>query len=135
MTPHVRFISADRPFLPELARAWLDEATRDGRDPADGVLFLPTRRAARAAAAAFLDAKGGPLIMPRIAAIGAADEAALGILAGLDLPPAITAEERRAILARLILGMGGRDGAPTTLAAALLLADDLALLLDTAAQA
>ena len=135
MTPHVRFVSADRPFLPELARAWLDEATRDGRDPADGVLFLPTRRAARAAAAAFLDAKGGPLIMPRIAAIGAADEAALGILAGLDLPPAITAEERRAILARLILGMGGRDGAPTTLAAALLLADDLALLLDTAAQA
>ena len=135
MTPHVRFVSADQPFLTELARAWLEEAMRTGRDPADGVLFLPTRRAARAAAAAFLDARGGPLIMPRIAAIGAADEAALGILAGLDLPPAITVEERRAILARLILGMGGRDGAPTTLAAALLLADDLALLLDTAAQA
>jgi ATP-dependent helicase/nuclease subunit B len=133
--PRVYFVDADRPFLAELAHAWLDEAARDERDPADGVLFLPTRRAARAAAAAFLDARGGPLIMPRIAAIGAADEAALGILAGLDLPPAIAAEERRAILAQLILGMGGRDGAPTTLAAALLLADDLALLLDTAAQA
>lgn len=135
MSLKIRFVGADRPFLLELARAWLEEAALAGRDPADGVLFLPTRRAARAAAAAFLEAKGGPLIMPRIAAIGAADEAALGILAGLDLPPAIAAEERRTVLARLILGMGGRDGAPTTLAAALLLADDLALLLDTAAQA
>lgn len=135
MMPKIAFVGAEAAFLPTLARAWLDEAHQTGRDIADGVLLLPTRRAARAAASAFLAAHGVPLIMPRISAIGAADEAALGIIAGLDLPPAIPAEERRTILARLILGMDGRDGAPTSLAAALLLADDLGLLLDAATQA
>ncbi|MEE3501990.1 double-strand break repair protein AddB [Acidiphilium acidophilum] len=135
MTPSVTFVPMEAPFLETLARAWIGAAREAGRDVAAGVLILPTRRAARAAASAFLAANGGPLIMPRIAAIGAADEAALGIAAGLELPPAIPAEERRAILARLILGMGGRDGAPTRLAEALTLADDLAVLIDAAAQA
>lgn len=135
MRPDVAFVPMAAPFLETLARAWLEAARAAGRDVAEGLLILPTRRAARAAAAAFLAANGGPLIMPRIAAIGAADEAALGIASGLELPPAIPAEERRAVLARLILGMGGRDGAPQRLAEALLLADDLAVLIDTAAQA
>ncbi|SIR42555.1 MULTISPECIES: double-strand break repair protein AddB [Acidiphilium] len=135
MTPSAAYVPASVPFLPALARAWLDAARAAGRDVADGLLILPTRRAARAAASAFLEANGGPLIMPRIAAIGAADEAALGIEAGLELPPAIPAEERRTILARLILGMGGRDGAPRRLAEALMLADDLAVLIDAAEQA
>lgn len=135
MTPRIAAGAPGVPFLPALARAWLDEARRTGRDPADGLLILPTRRAARAAAAAFLTANAAPLIMPRIAAIGAADEAALGIAAGLELPPAIPTEERRTILATLILRMGGADGAPTRLAEALTLADDLALLIDAAAQA
>ncbi|MDD4935757.1 MAG: double-strand break repair protein AddB [Acidiphilium sp.] len=135
MTPCIAATPPDAAFLPALARAWLDAAHAAGRDPADGLLILPTRRAARAAASAFLAANGAPLIMPRIAAIGAADEAALGIAAGLDLPPAIPVEERRTILARLILGMGGRDGAPQRLAEALTLADDLANLIDAAEQA
>jgi ATP-dependent helicase/nuclease subunit B len=135
MTPSIACVPLHAPFLDTLARAWLDAAHATGRDVADGLLILPTRRAARAAAAAFLAANDAPLIMPRIAAIGAADEAALGIEAGLELPPAIPLEERRTILARLILGMGGRDGAPTRLAEALTLADDLAVLIDAAAQA
>lgn len=135
MTPRITATPPDAPFLAELAHAWLDAARAAGRDPADGLLILPTRRAARAAAAAFLAANGAPLLMPRISAIGAADEAALGIAAGLELPPAITPESRRSILARLILGMAGRDGAPTRLAEALDLADDLAILIDAAAQA
>jgi ATP-dependent helicase/nuclease subunit B len=135
VTPSVAFVPMQAPFLETLARGWLDAARMAGRNPADGLLILPTRRAARAAASAFLTANEAPLIMPRIAAIGAADEAALGITAGLALPPAIAPEERRTILARLILGMGGRDGAPTRLADALTLADDLAVLIDGAAQA
>ncbi|MHB1303735.1 MAG: PD-(D/E)XK nuclease family protein [Acidiphilium sp.] len=135
MTPRIAAPPSDAPFLPALAHAWLDAAREHGRDVADGLLILPTRRAARAAAAAFLAANGAPLVMPRITAIGAADEAGLALAAGLELPPAIAPEERRAILARLILGMGGKDGAPTRLAEALTLADDLALLIDAAAQA
>ncbi|MCU4158574.1 double-strand break repair protein AddB [Acidiphilium sp. AL] len=135
MTPNIAAFPLAAQFLPALAHAWLDSAAAEGRDPADGLLILPTRRAARAAAAGFLAAHGKPLILPRITAIGAPDEASLGIAGGLDLPPAIPPEERRAILARLILGMAGRDGAPTRLAEALTLADDLALLIDAAEQA
>ena len=133
--PVVSAVTMGTAFLPALARAWLGAAAAAGRDPADGVLVLPTRRAARAAAAAFLEAHGKPLILPRIIAIGSGDEAALGLRAALSLPPAIPAEQRRAVLARLILRLGGRDGAPTRLADALLLADELARLIDDAEQA
>ena len=133
--PSVSAVTMGTPFLPALARAWLRQAEMAGRDPADGLLVLPTRRAARAAAAAFLEAHGKPLILPRIVAIGSGDEAALGLRAALSLPSAMAAEQRRAVLARLILRLGGRDGAPTRLADALLLADELARLIDDAEQA
>ncbi len=133
--PRIAAIPIGTPFLPALARAWLDQARAAERDPADGMLILPTRRAARATAAAFLAAHGKPLILPRIIAVGGADEAALGLLAAQELPPAIPAEQRRSILARLILRLRGQDGAPTRLADALALADELARLIDDAEQA
>ncbi len=119
----------DAAFLPALARAWLET----GDDPDDGLILLPNRRAARALAGAFLQANGGrALLLPRIIALGAIDEAGLSLAGMLDLPPAIAPMRRQAVLARLILARAGAEGAPQTLHAAWLLAADLALLLDEA---
>jgi ATP-dependent helicase/nuclease subunit B len=119
-------------FLPALASAWL----ADGGDPADGILILPNRRAARAAAGAFLQAnRGRPLLLPRIIALGAIDEAGLALHGALDLPPAIAPMRRQAILAKLILARNGANGAPNRLHTAWALAGDLANLLDEADEA
>ncbi len=116
-------------FLPALARAWLAA----GADPADGLIILPNRRAARALAGAFLTANAGrALLLPSIIAPAALDEAGLALAGALDLPPAIPALQRQAILTRLILALHGRNGAPTRLHAAWALAADLAGLLDEA---
>jgi ATP-dependent helicase/nuclease subunit B len=116
-------------FLPALAQAWLATAG----DPADGVLILPNRRAARAAAGAFLQAnQGRPLLLPRIIALGAIDEAGLTLHGALDLPPAVAPLRRQAILANLILARNGANGAPNRLHTAWALAGDLATLLDEA---
>ena len=57
---------------------------------ARGLILLPTRRAARSLAEAFLRASGGrPLLLPRITALGALDEAPLTLAGALDLPPAV----------------------------------------------
>jgi ATP-dependent helicase/nuclease subunit B len=118
-------------FLPALAQAWLAA----GGEPADGLLILPNRRAARAAAGAFLAAnQGHPLLLPRIIALGALDEAALTLRGALDLQPAVPAHTRQAILTRLILARGGANGAPTKLHTAWALAKNLAELLDEAGE-
>jgi len=55
-----------------------------------GLILLPTRRAARALADAFLRAADGrPLLLPRMTAFGALDEAPLALAGALDLPPAV----------------------------------------------
>jgi ATP-dependent helicase/nuclease subunit B len=119
-------------FLPALAAAWLAAPG----DPADGLLILPSRRAARAAAGAFLQANHGrPLLLPRIIARGAIDEAALALHGALDLAPAIAPLRRQAILTRLILARNGANGAPNRLPTAWALAADLAGLLDEADEA
>ena len=62
-------VPAHTPFLDTLASKWLEH-----RDPAEGLILLPTRRSARSLAQAFLRASGGkPLLLPRISAIGALD--------------------------------------------------------------
>jgi ATP-dependent helicase/nuclease subunit B len=123
---------AQAPFLPALAAAWLAAPG----DAAAGMLILPSRRAARAAAGAFLQANHGqPLLLPRIIALGAIDEAGLALQAALDLPPAVPPLTRQAILAKLILARGGAHGAPTRLHTAWALAADLAALLDEAEEA
>ncbi len=119
-------------FLPALAAAWLAAPG----DPADGLLILPNRRAARAAAGAFLQANHGrSLLLPRIIARGAIDEAALALHGALDLPPAIPPLRRQAILTSLILARNGANGAPARLPTAWALAADLAALLDEADEA
>ncbi len=124
--PHVRFLDA-------LASTWLARAGRDPLGAARGLILLPTRRAARALADAFLRVSDGrPLLLPRITAFGALDEAPLALAGALDLPPAVTPAERLAALSRLILAMNGAAGAPRTADRAWPLAAELAGLMDEA---
>jgi ATP-dependent helicase/nuclease subunit B len=126
--PHV-------PFLDALARGWLVR----GDDPlasSRGLILLPTRRSARSLAEAFLRVRNGrPMLLPRITAIGALDEAPLALAGALDLPPAVQPMQRLAALSTLILAMRGRGGAPQTADRAWLLAKDLAALMDEAERA
>jgi ATP-dependent helicase/nuclease subunit B len=128
LPPHV-------PLLDAIAIDWLQRST-DPLRRAHGLILLPTRRAARALAEAFLRASGGePLLLPRITALGALDEAPLALAGTLDLPPAVEPAQRLAGLARLILARRGADGAPRTADRAWLLAGELALLMDEAERA
>src|SRR5271157_1286780 len=70
-------ISPHLPFLDAVAADWLDRAA-DPLSVADGLILLPTRRAARSLAEAFLRVSGGrALLLPRIMALGALDEGPL----------------------------------------------------------
>lgn len=121
------------PFLEALARRWLAE----NPDPlAAGLILLPTRRAARSLAEAFLRVgEGRAMLLPRITALGAADEAGLALAGALDLPPAVAPLRRQAELARLILAAPEEAGGATTLERAWSLAADLASLMDDAERA
>jgi ATP-dependent helicase/nuclease subunit B len=154
MASRVFTIPASAPFLPTLI-----EALTSGRlgfavadDPlalASATLFLPTRRACRLARDTFLDVlKDGARVLPRIVPLGDIDEdeiafaeAATGDIAAeaLRLPPALSELERRLLLTQLIVkwanspelhGQGGTPLVAQTPAAACVLADDLARLID-----
>ncbi len=126
--PHV-------PFLDAVAAEWLDQAGTP-MAVADGLILLPTRRAARSLAEAFLRVSAGrALLLPRIMALGALDEAPLALAGALDLPPAVEPAQRLAALTRLILGMQGENGAPRTADRAWPLAAELAALMDEAERA
>ncbi|MBV8913051.1 MAG: double-strand break repair protein AddB, partial [Acetobacteraceae bacterium] len=93
-------------------------------------------RAARALGEAFLRQAGGkPMLLPRIAALGALDEAPLALAGALDLPPAVDEAQRLAVLARLVMALDGAYGAPSTADGAWRLARELADLLDEAHRA
>jgi ATP-dependent helicase/nuclease subunit B len=124
------------PFLDALAAEWLATAGSDPLSVADGLILLPTRRAARALAETFLRVSNGrPLLLPRITALGAPDEAPLALTGALDLPPAVEPLQRVAVLTMLILRMGGQAGAPRTADRAWKLAAELAALMDEAERA
>lgn len=126
-------IAPTAPFLDTLARRWLAEQP-DAL--AEGLILLPTRRAARALAEAFLRASGGrALLLPRIIALGALDEAPLTLSGALSLPPAVAEPVRLAGLARLILGLPVDDGGVAGADAAWRLARALAQLMDEAERA
>ncbi len=118
-------------ILDEVARLWLE---RFGADPlARGLILLPTRRAARALAEAFLRATGGrPLLLPRITALGAIDEAPLALSGALDLPPAVPSSRRLAALSALILKLPVAEGGVASADRAWMLAQELAVLMDEA---
>lgn len=137
-------IPPENSFLDAVASGWLDlaqddplrEAHGDPLRMARGLLLLPTRRSARALADAFLRVTNGkPLLLPRIVALGALDEAPLALAGALDIPPAVEPARRLAQLSRLILAMGGAGGAPRSADAAWRLAVELAALMDEAERA
>lgn len=115
--PAVFSIPPQLAFVDALASGILE---RTGEDPlalARTVILLPTRRACRALADAFLRHSGGAAsILPQMRPIGDVDEDEMvlegtggpGIDPGADLPPAIPELRRRLLLAeRLMAGAGG----------------------------
>ena len=125
-------IPANVPFLETLAATWL--ATH--ADPSRGLILLPTRRAARSLADAFLRAGNGrPMLLPRITALGALDETPLALSGALSLPPAIATAPRLAGLAKLILRLPADVGGAATIDQAWRLAVELAKLMDEADRA
>ena len=125
-------LPANAAFLDQVALRWRAE----GFAPGEGLILLPTRRAARELAEAFLRVcDGAPMLLPRITALGALDEAPLALSGALDLPPAIDEMQRLAELSRLIVplarNMGGAGRADQDWA----LARELARLMDDAERA
>jgi len=129
-------IPAHRPFLEDLADGvWRALSPFGAEALADAVILVPTRRAARALADAFLSVCGGKaVILPQIRALGDLDEGEppfeVGDLA-LDLPPAIQPPHRRFELAGLVVEHQGLLERRLDAVAALDMADALAAFLDS----
>ena len=124
------------PFLETLAEGWLRERGDDPMAIANGLILTPTRRAARSLAEAFLRVSPERgLLLPRIVALGALDEAPLALAGALELAQSVDPHQRLAVLSRFILAMNGAGGAPRTADRAWLLADELAKLMDEADRA
>jgi ATP-dependent helicase/nuclease subunit B len=93
-------------FVDELAAGLMERLVPD--DPlalARATILVPTRRAERALADAFLrQGDGRPLILPRFQTLGDLDdeEIAFALEADFDLPPAIAPLRRQLRLARLV---------------------------------
>lgn len=128
-------IPAELPFLDCLAIGVLAQH-RD--QPAEALsratILLPTRRSARGLRDAFLGrAKGQALLLPRMRALAGlstedADELALPTL--LELPPAVPALTRQAVLTSLVIRLPPRHGGPGTPEQAWSLAAELARIFD-----
>ena len=125
-------IPAGFPFLDALATG-LAQRTGAG-DLADARVLLPTRRACRALAEAFLRRGGGrAMLLPRMTPLGDVDEDELAFTdlgPDLDIPPAISGTRRQMLLTRLVLALKSGDTTPDQAAR---LAADLARLLDRVA--
>lgn len=128
-------IPAHRPFLEDLAAGVV--AALPPTDPAslaEAVILVPTRRAGRALAHAFLTAAGTKaVLLPQIRALGDLDEGEAPFEPGelsLDLPPAISPWRRRFELARLVAENEHLLERRLDALSALELADALALFLD-----
>ncbi len=128
-------ILAHRPFLDDLAYGLHAElAAVDPEVLADAVVLVPTRRAARALAEAFVRAgQGRALLLPQILALGDLDEGEPPFEPSdlaLDLPPAISPMQRRFELARLVLSNAALFDRHLDTISALELADALGGFLD-----
>ncbi|WP_428407085.1 double-strand break repair protein AddB [Hyphococcus sp.] len=110
--PRYYSIAAGRPFLRDLAEGLAVSIRESGFDLPDATIYLPTRRAARALAEAFLEtAPGAATLTPHIKALGDIDEDEFaldepepgGALEDeLALDAAAPSAERRLVLARWI---------------------------------
>ncbi|HEY5072752.1 MAG TPA: double-strand break repair protein AddB [Caulobacteraceae bacterium] len=128
-------IEASRPFLADLAVGLAQALGPLGPEgAASALVLLPTRRAGRDLAQAFVEAAPGPAaLLPQIRALGDLEEGEPPFEPGdaaLELPPAITAERRRFELARLVVENEGLLERRLDAGAALELADALAAFLD-----
>ncbi|MBT5416144.1 MAG: double-strand break repair protein AddB, partial [Rhodospirillaceae bacterium] len=134
--PGVYTIPPGASFLETLARGVLDETGGDPLALSDYRILLPTRRAVRALAEAFLrQGDGEAMLLPRLVPIGDVDEDELSFALAeaapdadaLAVPPAIPELRRRLLLAELIVEQsGGRLDADH----AIRLAAELARLVD-----
>ncbi|WP_130731429.1 double-strand break repair protein AddB [Komagataeibacter xylinus] len=106
IAPHV-------PFVDQIAARWLAQAGDDAQACGNGLILLPSRRAARALTEAFVrQVDGRPILLPRIAPIAGLDEAALALSGrnALDLPPAVDPVRRLATLTLLVMQAGRAFG-------------------------
>ncbi|MGH7008107.1 MAG: double-strand break repair protein AddB [Stellaceae bacterium] len=136
-------IDADVSFLDALAAGLLARVRGEPLALARMTVLLPTRRAARSLAEAFLrQGNGRPLLLPRLVPVGDVDADELAILAdegagddALDLPPAVPDLTRRLMLTRLVLGWGQTPAGagPARAAQAAPLAAELARFVDEVA--
>ena len=136
--PRVYTIPPGVAFVDALAAGLLARTGDDAAALADMRILLPTRRACRVLAEAFLRHAGGrPLLLPRISPIGDVDEDDLGLDIAPDddiavdpgVPPAILPLRRQLLLMRLILADPTREATPEQAAR---LAAELGRLLDQA---
>lgn len=138
-SPRVFTIPPAVSFLDALAATLLRELDRPETPFAlsDAIILLPTKRAARALGQAFLDARGGvATLLPRIRTIGDIDPEDAGLAElgeRIDATPAIDPLARQLTLARLIRARDRQADWSDDPVAALLAANALAELLDSAA--
>jgi ATP-dependent helicase/nuclease subunit B len=139
-------IAPELPFLDALAAGLTARAGDDPLALARMTVLLPTRRAARALAEAFLRAGAGkPLLLPRMLPVGDLDAEELSILADegggeadlaaedAEIAPPLPDLTRRLMLAQLVLGWGVARGESLGIAQAVPLAAALARFLDEVA--
>src|SRR3984957_14825539 len=129
-------IEAGRPFLEDLARGIAAALAPLGPPAlAAATVLVPTRRAGRDLADAFLPVPGaGGVLLPQVRALGDLDEGEPPFEPGdlaLDLPPAISSARRRYELAGLVAAHEDALGRSLDAAGALDLADALAGFLDS----
>ncbi|MBN8843700.1 MAG: double-strand break repair protein AddB [Sphingomonadales bacterium] len=133
--PAIFSIPVHRAFADALVAGIVDRHADGALGLAKGVVLLPSNRARSAVQAAFVRAGGAGLLMPRFAVIGDADldESVALALDAIDddpLPPAIDPLRRHLLLAELIERHTPAGEAPIEGAAAFLLAEGLARVID-----
>ena len=139
--PAVYSIPATLPFVDALAAGLMDRAGGDPAQLSRMTVLLPTRRACRSLAEAFLRQSGGQaMLLPKMTPLGDLDEEELSLsgwsdsgsesdlsVGGFDVPPAISGLRRQLLLSRLILALDPDGTSPDQ---AVRLAAELARLLD-----
>jgi len=132
-------IPPDLPFLDALVAGLVAESGDDPLALAEATILLPTRRAARSLAEAFLRASAGrALLLPRLVPVGDVDAEELALLGddgaasgGVDIPPAVPELLRLLALTKLVLAWGrARGSGPLAPGQAAPLAQALARFLD-----
>lgn len=137
--PRIFTVSPGRPFLEDLASTIRNAvAARDNLELADALIYLPTRRAVRALAEAFMATApaSAASLLPRMRALGDIDEDEIAIFEGaaedeIDLPPAISSLERRLTLAQMVAARDRAFDGQENWAGAIAAADELGKLLDS----